>query len=156
MSGYLLSVVGTILISAVLTAIVPEGKTAPTIKHIARLACLAIIISPIPKFFQKNVSGTEINGNFFTEKVIQTDSSFIQYYSELRMDHLETAIQRELFDKFSINITIEIECEGSEEYTGELIVKRIRLLETSEMTEEKKMVVWEYLKQNYCSEVLIE
>jgi hypothetical protein len=72
------------------------------------------------------------------------------------MDNLENSIERELLEKFSINVTVEIECEGSDEYTGELIVKRIRLFEISGMTEEKKMVVWEYLKQNYCSEVLIE
>ena len=156
MSGYLLSVVGTILISAVLTVIIPDGKTAPTIKHIARLACLAIIISPIPKLFQKNTSGTQINGNFFTEKVIQTDASFIQYYSELRINNLEAIMEREILEKFSINIKVEVECENVEDYTGELNVKRIRLFETSGVTEEKKMVVWEYLKQNYCSEVLIE
>ena len=53
MNAYVLSVIGTVLISAVLTAIIPEGKTSKVIKGIARLACVLVIVTPIVQFFVK-------------------------------------------------------------------------------------------------------
>ena len=52
MSAYLLSVVGTVLFSAILTMVTPEGKTSVIIKAATRLACLVVILFPILNFFQ--------------------------------------------------------------------------------------------------------
>ena len=77
MSGYLLSVVGIVLFTSILLAIVPTGKTSEIVKAIARLACVVTILAPIVQFF---VSDGEF-GTFFVESSIQTESTFIQYSS---------------------------------------------------------------------------
>ena len=111
MNGYLLSVIGTILLSAILTAIVPEGKTSATIKGIAKLACLLVIISPILKYLQTGdtESSDENSEIFFSETVIRTDEDFIKYYSEMRIRFTEEDIETELAEEFSVACDVTLE-----------------------------------------------
>ena len=73
MNGYLISVVGTVLLCALLTAILPEGKTANLIKAVAKLACLVAIIAPVPAFLQQSSFGIIDKNlqNFFGENSIR-------------------------------------------------------------------------------------
>ena len=50
MNEYVLSVIGTVLIASVLTAILPEGKTSGIIKGITRLVCVVAIVAPVVSF----------------------------------------------------------------------------------------------------------
>ncbi len=165
MSAYLLNIIGTVLISAVLTAIVPEGKTSTIIKNVTKFVCVMIIVSPILKFFNKN-SLDYINvlnsGNFFNETVIQSDKEFIKYYSELRIQQTETALEKELNEKYSISATVYLKWREQEETTAlfdigqEIKILKIIVKTERECGEEVKNAMWEYLTENYCSEVLIE
>lgn len=168
MSAYLLSIIGTVLLSAVLTAITPEGKTTSVIKGITKLACLLIIVAPVPKFLQ-SFSSSKGSGQdrenfetFFGESVIQTDMDFIKYYSEMRIRSAETALTRELRDNFSISVAVTLIWELDENvengvYDVENIeIKKIKVQTENEISEEDKKAMWEYLTKNYCSEVQIE
>ena len=64
MNAYVLSVIGTILLSAIITAILPDGKTNSVIKGVSRLACVIAIVMPILTFFQ---SGDWSAGEIFKE-----------------------------------------------------------------------------------------
>lgn len=160
LDGYLLCVIGTVLISALLTAILPEGKTAVTIKSVAKLACLLTIISPIPKLlrYEQNLVGTSAeNGeNFFTETVIQTDESFIKYYSQLCVRQTETHLQNELRQTYGVQSDITLEWSLMTEDESKIKVDKIRVTLEENATEEVRGQVYEYLTKNYCSEVLIE
>ena len=104
---YLLSVVGTILLGAVLTAIIPEGKTAGIVRSMTKLVCLLVIISPILSYLSSEKAvGKEKN---FTQSVIQTDESFIQYYSELRVEQAEKAIAEALKQEFSVDCGVRLD-----------------------------------------------
>ncbi len=165
MNEYLLSVIGTVLLSAVLTAIMPEGKTASVIKGIARLACLLAIIAPILNFFQKGeleFAGENFSDKFFSESVIQTDEAFIKYYSEIRIEETENALEKEIHDKYAISTSVSITWENvlkefDNKYTDkEIKITAIHVKLKSQAEEEVKSDMWEYLTKNYCSEVLIE
>lgn len=165
MNGYLLSVIGTILLSAILTAIVPEGKTSATIKGIAKLACLLVIISPILKYLQTGdtESSDENSEIFFSETVIRTDEDFIKYYSEMRIRFTEEDIETELAEEFSVacDVTLEWSYETDENGTEICETDKIRITKMLVRTEnvlkeEEKTPMWDYLTKNYCSEVLIE
>jgi hypothetical protein len=164
MSAYVLSVIGVILISAVLTAILPSGKTNTVVKGVTRLACVLAIIMPVLIFFQ---SGEwKIGKTFFQEDfaqtVIQTDGSFIQYYSEMRVRDAEKKLEEELLKEFSVksDATLFWEIEKGEYasyYEEEKIkITRIHVLNDKKQTEEVERAMWVYLTKNYCSEVLIE
>lgn len=163
MSGYLLSIIGTVLLSAILTAILPEGKTAATVKNIAKIACLVVIVSPVLGIF-RSLSGEEkFDENseiFFSQTVIQTDEEFIKYYSEMRIQNAQAALQEELFNSFSVetDVTLFWEYTGEKEYynVDKIKITKIYVKTENQTHEEDERAMWEYLTKNYCSEVLIE
>ena len=46
MSGYLLGVIGMVLFCAVLTVVIPHGKTSKMVHAISRIACVVAILAP--------------------------------------------------------------------------------------------------------------
>lgn len=152
MNGYLLSVIGTVLLAAVLTAIAPEGKTSSIIKAVTKSACLLAIVAPIPAYLNSERSD-EKNENTqtnFLQTVIETDEDFIKYYCEMRVRATAQAIEAELKEKFSVqtSVTLNWQYESDE-------IKIVRIIVKTENGEDKT-AMWEYLTKNYCSEVLIE
>ena len=152
MNGYLLGVIGTVLLAALLTAIAPEGKTSGLIKAIAKSACLLAIVAPIPSYLnlgnfdEKNADSQTI----FSQTVIETDGDFIKYYSEMRIRATAQALETELKEKFSVETSVELKWtyESDEIKITKIIVKA----ENGEANAD----MWEYLTKNYCSEVMIE
>ncbi len=163
MSGYLLSIVGTVLLSAILTAVIPEGRTSAMIKNVAKLACLLVIVSPLLGVFQSFSKGSNFDENresFFLETVIQTDEDFIKYYCNMRIEDAETALERELENEYSLPAEVKLSWlyEGDRDVfeTDKIKITGIYIQTKKETREEDKKRVWEYLTKNYCSEVLIE
>lgn len=150
MNGYLLSVIGTVLLSAVLTAIAPNGKTAFVIKNVAKLACLLVIVSPLLTYVQREKKGGDLKNNS-TKEVINTDESFIQYYSEMKVRQAEETLEKEIFEKLSLSCKLTFSWELLED---EIFIRKITVL--SPIDTEEKESLYEYLTKNYCSEVVFE
>ena len=96
MSEYLLSVIGVVLFSSVLLAVLPNGKTGEMIRGIARIACVITILSPVVYFF---VDAGKLDG-FFKEKGIEAESAFIEYCSKERIEEAEELLKKELSEKY--------------------------------------------------------
>ncbi len=155
MSGYILSVIGTILICAFLTAIAPDGRTTGIIRGTAKLACLLVIVAPIPKLLYSG-KNDELGQDFFLQTVIETDDDFIKYYSEMRIRHTETALEEELYEQFSVKTAVTLSWEAPQTATEEIKITGISVrTETLPETEVVERMS-EYLTLQYCSEVLIE
>ncbi len=161
MTGYLLSVMGTVLVCSLLTAISPEGKTSAVIKGVARLACVLTIIAPVLRFFKTGDFEKNTKENL-VESVIETDVSFIQYYSEERVRETEAALKKELEKEYGEITSLRIEWSLEREYFGGLYsvenirVDRIRVTVPKGTAKEVEEEMCSYLTKNYCSEVLIE
>lgn len=158
MSAYLLKIVGIVLISSVLTAILPNGKTSGVIKGVAKLLCLVVIVSPIMQalrvFHSNEKDGQE---NYFSQSVIKTDESFIQYYSETRILETEQALQKELNRQFNVESRVALEWESMQnEGIVKLKITKIHVQITAEIDDAKKEEIRAYLEKTYCSEVLVE
>ena len=165
MSGYLLSVIGAVILSAIMVAVLPEGKTAGIVKAVSRLVCILAIISPVLQFFQSGTfpwkKGKNSEG-FFTQTVIESENAFIEYYSEMRIRETERALEAELREKYEADVEATLSYEYVEELVdGRYVDEKIRItaihlgLKTP-ISEEAIREMWEYLTKNYCSEVLIE
>lgn len=96
MSSYLLTVVGTALISSVLIAILPSGKTSEIIKAILRTACLVVILSPLATLFVE----LKNNHGIFVESSIETHDNFIEYSCKRRVEEAEKMLAKELNERF--------------------------------------------------------
>ena len=158
MNGYLLCIIGTVLLSSIIASVLPEGKTAKVIKGIAKLVCLLAIIAPIPRFLKGWKGENQNPEKNLSEKVISTDESFIKYYCEMRIENVERELEAEILEKFSVSAQTNI----SWWFNGDAIdVDNVQIREISvKLAEgtsmERKNAVYEHLTQNYCSEVLIE
>ena len=165
MSEYLLSLIGIILLSAILTAILPEGKTSGLIKSVVRMVCVLAIIAPILNFFQSGALSVGVGENslaIFSQSGIETDATFINYYSEMRIKETENALNQEIFDRFSVETEVTLQWELiAEEIGGNMAADVIKITKicvkiVKQEDEEVLRKMWEHLTQNYCSEVLIE
>ena len=108
MSAYLLSIIGIVLLTAILSAVLPDGKTVKFIKGIAKLCCLAVILAPVLGFF-KEASDGKINFPFFSsETVIETDGAFIDYCSTKRIENAETELEKKLEEPFSVRVGVTL------------------------------------------------
>lgn len=150
MSGYLLSVVGIVLFTSVLLAIVPTGKTSEIVKAIARLACVVTILAPIVQFF---VSDGEF-GTFFVESSIQTESTFIQYSSKTRVEEVEKILQKKLEDEFGVPIDVDciwrIEQTQEGMYEGQNIrIEKVFVKTTTEQSIEWKQTLEAFIQKEY-------
>ena len=149
MSEYLIGVTGTVLLCGLLTAILPEGKTAGVIKGATKLACLLAIVAPIFSHW----NGDKQASDFLENTVLKEDEAFIQYYGNMRIDKAEEALQEEIWKRYSVKVFIEIEADGN---AVALTVSKIIARTDENVSDEVKKMVCEYLTNNYCSEVLIE
>lgn len=165
MSEYLLSIIGTVLLCAILVAIVPQGKTSAAIKGIAKLSCVLVIVSPVLRFFKTgeiSEISTENSPTFFLQTGIRADESFIQYHSETRVEQTETALESEILERYEVETEVCLSWETEKETVGkyyeteQIKITEIRVQCLEEIPGEIRETMWEYLTKNYCSEVLIE
>ena len=159
MNGYLLSIIGTVLFSSFIVAILPEGKMSGTIKGVAKMVCLLAIIAPIPQYMQKqkNLKNTEEVQNFFSITGIQSDVSFIQYYSEMRIKDAEQLLEREIQEKFSYqaDVLLKIDDTYSGADTMDIKIACIYLCIPNAKSEMEAQIHM-YLVEKYGCEVLFE
>ncbi len=162
MSGYLLSVIGIVLIAAVLTAVCPNGKTAATVKAITRLACVLAIVAPILRFFKTGAwENLQNNSSDFTQIGIPTDVGFIEYYSQLRIAENERALECELLEKYEILATVSFLWSFEEEKNGIYNFEQIRIekinVKTAQAVEQEKVrEIQAKMQKEYGCEVWIE
>ena len=158
MNGYLLSIAGVVVLSAILSSVLPNGKTSGLIKSIMRMACILAIISPIITFFHSgslSVSGVKNSDAIFSQSVIEQEQAFIHYHSEMRIAETERALEKEILTQFSVETSVALSWELETDY--DLIkITQIRVITKEQKEREVLEKMWEYLTKNYCSEVLIE
>ena len=138
MSGYLLSVVGIVLFTSILLAIVPTGKTSEIVKAIARLACVVTILAPIVQFF---VSDGEF-GTFFVESSIQTESTFIQYSSKTRVEEVEKILEEKIEVEFGVPVDVECVWRIVEKQEGMYEGQKIHIEKVFVKTKTEELSDW--------------
>ena len=159
LDGYLLCIIGTTLFSAILTGILPIGKTSELIKGVAKLICLLSILSPIPQFLQnqsffdvfqdKNTAQDKEN---LSQSVITIDEPFIDYFCKMRITLLQEQIQTELQRIYAVECCIVLDCE-TDRKNGDLNLERIFVSVGADVSEEVKNQIRFHLETYYDSEV---
>ena len=157
MSGYLLAIIGIVLLTGILSAVLPEGKTAKFIKGMTKLCCLAVILAPILGFFHKVATGGEINFPFFSsETVIETDSSFIDYCSTKRVENAEEDLEEKMEELFSVRVeaTLLWEYCGAVTEGTEIKITKVLLKDIEgNIDEEVREKMKEHITDKYGCEV---
>ena len=151
MSEYLLGIIGTVLFSAFLTGILPNGKTSNMVKATTRLACLIVIVAPLLSFMNSG----ELFGENFKKTVIETDGGFIEYCSKISIENAEKTLSEHLTERYGGNFEVFLTWEILEENEGEYNVERIKITkitvicQESALTEERRTEIKKYLEERY-------
>lgn len=150
MSEYLLGVVGIVLFASVLLIILPDGRTTELIKNLTRIACLVVILTPIVRFFV----GRENVNTIFGESGIQTETSFINYCREQRIEEAEEMLQNELSKQEECILDVKIVTKmETVEYgfyeSEELKVEKIIVFVSEAPTPAKRTRLEEYVLKSY-------
>ena len=114
MSEYLMEIMGIVLISVLLTNLLPRGKTSVLIKNTIRLCTYLCILTPAFDFFislngKSQPAFQEIFTDYFSETVIQTDESYIKYCSEKSIENAENCIEKTVFERYGERVEISLQ-----------------------------------------------
>lgn len=142
MSGYLLSVIGVILLTSLLTVVIPQGKTSKIVAAISKLACIVAILMPIPSLLK----GEETD--FFGETIIETDEAYIKYCSEMRVREAEYNLQKQLREQYSERLDFSLYWGWEEENEPVIRVYRADIF-CEELTEEERQSISVFLTETY-------
>ncbi len=118
MTNYLLSITGIVLISTVLTNILPIGKTSVLIKNILRLCAYLAVLSPVFDFVNSDLTKNgKFFENYFSESVIKTDEKYIEYCSKKSINETERLIEKQLKEEYLIdtNVTLVVKNESEKD-----------------------------------------
>lgn len=158
MSEYLLSIIGIVFISGIVSSILPEGKTASAVRATAKLCCLLVILTPVAEFALKGGGKEKIFSDFLDENVIQTDETFINYCSRKRIEETQTYLKEKLQREYGVELDVELVWEYAvqemEHYSAEEIrVLEILLYSLEEVDEIQKQEMIDKLKTDCGVEV---
>lgn len=112
MKEWIYSILAIILLTTIISIIVPDGKLGKMIKGIFALIVMLVIISPIMSFSSFNtdslINNTQIDGSI--------QDSFLNFINENKTQNLENEIL-ESFNKIGVkNALIDLDYEYSSEY----------------------------------------
>ena len=102
MSAWILSIVGIILVTTLVSIVLPEGKLARYVKSILAFATILVVIAPL-----KEIGGKELDfSGIFTSSESGYQESFLYYINEKKAAALEQAWLANLFsiEKVQVNV----------------------------------------------------
>ena len=105
MQGYILAVCGAVILSALITILMPEGKIGKFINGILKLFCVAVMLLPLPSALQKIGAIGMPEG---TEASLPLDTEFIEAMFESRAREQQNKIQTELEEEYEITVDIQV------------------------------------------------
>ncbi len=128
MSGYILSILGIVIVGVLVDIVVPSGTINKYIKSIYAIFVLAVILSPVIKFLSNthdinvNITGYEIN------------EDLMNYINTNKIKSLETNIVNKLKDEGfdGIDIKINYSIESNELMINSCTVNMQNLVITSD------------------------
>lgn len=128
MSGYILSILGIVIVGVLVDIVVPSGTINKYIKSIYAIFVLAVMLSPVIKFLSNthdinvNITGYEINENL------------MNYINTNKIKSIETNIENKLKDEGfdGIDIKINYSIESNELMINSCTVNMQNLVITSD------------------------
>lgn len=105
MGGYLLSILGVVILGVVIDIILPSGTTSKYISGIFAIVVMFVIISPVLTWINK---GYNIK-DYFTLQDITLDEKLLYNINNSKFNELEKEIEQELTDNGYTNVKIDIQ-----------------------------------------------
>lgn len=95
MSTYLLSAVGVIFLSVIVSLIIPEGKLNKSVTFIMRLICIFVLVQPVTGIFGVSESLGELNIDY-------------EYVSTVYSNHQSSQLEKLLLSEYGVNAECDV------------------------------------------------
>lgn len=105
MKEYILAVCGSVVISALITLLLPEGKMGKFIGGILKLFCLLVMLMPLFQMFEKY---RPWDGEVETSGECEPDENFLMQAFKLQAEMREREIEEEIAKEFSVDVDAEL------------------------------------------------
>ena len=105
MGGYLLSILGVVILGVVIDVILPSGSTSKYISGIFAIIVMFVIISPVLTWIK---SGYNIQ-DYFTLQDISLDEKLLYSINKSKFTQLEEEVEQELADNGYNNVKVDIQ-----------------------------------------------
>lgn len=105
MKEYILAVCGSVVISALITLLLPEGKMGKFIGGILKLFCLLVMLMPLFQMFEKY---RPWDGEVETSGEYEPDENFLMQAFKLQAEMREREIEEEIAKEFSVDVDAEL------------------------------------------------
>ena len=147
MDAYILSVCGAVIISSLVTILLPDGKTGKFINGVLKLFCLLVILVPLFVFFK--------NGSFDTagsaaEGEISLDEEFIGgFYDEFANEEAR-AVEKKIEEELSVTVTAQIEWDFVD-YAYEVSKVKIKIENFGMYGKDEHILVISKIEESVCA-----
>ena len=105
MGGYLLSILGVVILGVVIDVILPSGSTSKYISGIFAIVVMFVIISPVLTWVKNGYSIKD----YFTLQDISLDEKLLYNINNAKFNELEKEIEQELSDNGYTNVKVDIQ-----------------------------------------------
>lgn len=105
MSGYLLALLGVIVLGVLIDVILPSGSTSKYISGIFAIFVMFVMISPILKFVKSDYKLSD----YFTNVDIELNDKLLYSINDNKFNALEQSISNQLKDNGYSNVVIDIQ-----------------------------------------------
>ena len=117
MKGYVLSVAGVVLISAVISIIASSGKMGKFVKSISRLFIFVVLISPFVRFAKEPET-------FFPSAEMREDDVFLRKYAMKLSEADEAEISAWMTEEYGVESSVLVS-RSSDDFSYQKIVVRV-------------------------------
>lgn len=144
MQTYILSIVGAVLISAVITMVAPSGKMGKFVKGGMKLFTLVVLVAPFVSWFQSG----ELS---LTAGVLDEDDGYYAACAEMLEKRDEEEIAAALLEEFGLEATAKVKRRADATFEREKITVKISDSGISGQGEHKDIVgrVQAFLMEQY-------
>lgn len=118
LSGYLLSIVGVVMLTVLIDLILPDGKINKYIKSIVAIMVVAVIISPVAKLIKADFDFSKI----FASSNYQIDEAILDSITSKNIENYERELETRLKDFGFEGVNVSIVTEDT---SGQKIIKYI-------------------------------
>ncbi len=132
MKAYVLSIAGVILLSAVVTLVLPNGKMGNSIRAGAKLICLLVLVAPLVSLAQ----GKGVSESVFIEE----DTAYLSACKRLAEEGEEGKIQLLIAQDFSVTAEVDVTCEEKSPFSVKKISVSVKDFGINEQSAHKDIM----------------
>lgn len=114
MQAYLLSVAGAVLLSAVVSILVPEGRLGPVIRGVTKLVTLLLLVSPVISLLRGASFSVE-------ETAFEEDSDFLSYCAKQVEERDEHSVESWLLEEYGISAVADVDLAVDGSYSAKYV-----------------------------------